>query len=272
MDLSKYKLFHILGILAVGFVTIFFVVSVLNQVYPIKANYSKLAGLNLPPLLFNETFEGEEPFSGAHLIETGDWDYALQYVTNPVYRGNKSVRFEIREDQPLVKNGKRAEVTIIKGLPGNNMWYSFAVYFPSDGFARDSQREVINQWYQRGSPATSLRVRHDRLLLETGFEKENRKQIDIGIVTKDIWHEFVFHFIHSHGSDGLIEVWHNGKKIITRNGGNMYNDVLPKWKIGIYKAAFKYGTSDVTKRIVFFDNIKVGTELNTYNDMIPGID
>ena len=67
-------------------------------------------------------------------------------------------------------------------------------------------------------------------------------------------------------------MWYNGKKIITHSGGNMYNDVLPKWKIGIYKAAFKHGTSDVTKRILFFNNIKVGTELNSYNDMIPRID
>lgn len=225
-----------------------------------------------PKLAFYETFEGRKPFSSAHNIETGDWDYALRYVSVPVYRGEKSARFEIKNDQPLVKNGKRSEVTIIKGLPGKNMWYSFAVYFPTDGFTKDSQREVINQWYQDGSPATSLRVRNDRLYLETGSEKENREQIDIGFATKDIWHEFVLHFIHSHSSDGLVEVWHNGKKVITHKGGNMYNNVLPKWKIGLYKAAFKFGTSDVTNRIIFFDNIKVGNEKASYNDMVPGRD
>ena len=130
----------------------------IDQVSTIGANNSNYASLNLNNLLFYETFEGKKPFLGAHGIEAGDWDYALQYVTNPVYRyrSSKSVRFEIREDQHLVQNGKRAEVTIIKGLPSKNMWYSFAVYFPTDGFAKDSQLEVINQWYQHGSPATSL--------------------------------------------------------------------------------------------------------------------
>ncbi len=196
-------------------------------------------------LLFQETFEGKNPFTDVNSIEAGNWDYALQYVNNPVYQGLKSVRFEIRKNQPLVKNGKRSEVTIIKGLPGKNIWYSFAVFFPAEGFQLDSEREVINQWYQDGSPATSIRVRNDRIFLETGNEKDKRKQIDIGLVEKDVWHEFVLHFIHSYAGDGLIEVWHNGRKIITHNGGNMYNDVLPKWKIGLYKAAFKTTTSEV---------------------------
>ena len=233
---------------------------------------SKSIEVNSSNIIFSESFEGKTPFKDAYGIETGDWDYALQYVNNPAFRGKKSVRFEIREDQPLVKDGKRAEVIIIKGLPGKNVWYSFAVYFPSHGFGNDSQREVFNQWYQNGSPSTSLRVRYDRMFLETGYERENRKQIDIGLVVKDTWHEFVLHFIHSHGSDGVIEVWHNGKLIITHKGGNMYDDVLPKWKIGIYKAAFKNGTSEVTKRILFFDNVKVGNEKASYTDMMPSKD
>lgn len=221
------------------------------------------------PVLFQENFEGSKPFMSAHNFETGNWDYALQYVSSPTYSGHKAARFEIREEQPLVKNGKRSEVTIIKGLPGNNMWYSFAIYFPSEGFAKDSQREVINQWYQNGSPATSLRVQNDRIFLETGPTMEAREQIDIGPVAKDEWHEFVFHFVHSHNKDGLIEVWHNGKKEITHSGGNMYDDVMPKWKIGLYKASFKYGTSNVTKRIIFFDNIKVGGAGASFEDMKP---
>ena len=251
------------------FILVGLVVSAIYALSTIGADKSQPDILNSTPLLYNETFEGPNPFSSAHGIETGDWDYALKYVSDPVFEGGKAVRFEIREDQPLVKDGKRSEVTIIKGLPGKDMWYSFAVYFPSDGYAKDSQREVINQWYQHGTPATSLRARHDRLFLETGSEKENRKQIDIGLIKKDIWHEIVFHFVHSHESDGLIEVWYDGERVITNNGGNMYADVLPKWKIGLYKASFKYGTSDVSKRILFFDNIKVGNELASYTDMMP---
>ena len=137
------------------------------------------------------------------------------------------------------------------------------------GYEYDDKREAINQWYQNGSPATSIRTEEDRIYLVTGNELDTKKEIDIGPITKDIWHTFVIHFIHSHYSDGLIELWHNGNKIITHMGGNMYDDVLPKWKIGLYKTAFEKGTSDVNRRIIFFDNIKVGNENAAYDEMIP---
>lgn len=169
--------------------------------------------------------------------------------------------------------GKRSEVVIVKGADGEitkNTWYGFAVYFPTVGYARDDEREVINQWYQDGSPATSLRTEADRIILESGNKESNRKEYDLGAITKDTWNTFVLHFIHSYNSDGLVEVWHNGTKVLTLTGGNMYNDVLPKWKIGLYKSSFKDpGASDVKTRIIYFDNIRVGSERATYNDVDP---
>jgi len=233
---------------------------------------SSLARGSSANLLFEETFEGPSPFSTAHSFDVGTWKYALQYVSSPVFRGKKAARFEIRKDQPLVSGGKRSEVVIVKGADGEikkNTWYAFAVYFPSVGYEIDREREVINQWYQNGSPATSLRTQKDRILLETGNTTNSRRQIDIAPITKNKWHTFVFHFIHSYKSDGLIELWHNGKKVLTVHGGNMYDDVLPKWKIGLYKSAFKHGTSDVSKRIIYFDNVRVGDGTATYADLDP---
>jgi hypothetical protein len=224
-------------------------------------------------VIYEETFEGSNPFSTAHSKEIGSWDYALQFVTNPVFAGNKAARFEIREDQPLIKDGKRAEVTIIKGenLPGKNMWYSYAIYFPAD-YAKDGEQEMINQWYQDRSPATGLRVDDDRIILHTGntYSPDNRKKIDLGAVEKGKWNTFVFHFIHSNGTDGLIEVWRNGVKVLTHKGGNMYaSSIMPKFKMGLYKSAFKYGTSAVDKRVLYFDNIKVGNGNATLAEMDP---
>ena len=125
------------------------------------------------------------------------------------------------------------------------------------------------KWYQDGSPATSIRTQRDRILLESGTSQSNRKKYDLGPIVKNQWQTFVLHFIHSYNSDGLIEIWINGTKKITVTGGNMYNNVLPKWKIGLYKSAFKYGTSDVTRRVIYFDNIRVGGETSTYQSMMP---
>jgi hypothetical protein len=223
-------------------------------------------------LIYEEKVEGSTPFSTANDWDVGDWDYALQFVSDPVFQGSKCARFEIREDQPLVANGKRSEITIVKGADGEiskNTWYSFAVYFPTVGYEFDHEREVINQWYQNGSPATSLRTDEDRILLETGNTMDTRVRIDLGPIVKDKWHEVVMHFIHSYGSDGLIELWLDGEKKVTKYGGNMYDDILPKWKIGLYKSAFKDGTSDVYKRIIYFDNVRVGDQNNSYETMKP---
>lgn len=218
-------------------------------------------------VIFFEAFEGAHPFGKAYRLETGDWPYALQYVDKPGYPDNKCARFEIRKDQPLIENGKRSEVTIIKHLPGREMWYSFSVHFPTDGFETDTERELISQWYQNGSPATSLRVRQDLLYLESGNERDTRKQHTLTQIKKDRWYELVLHFIHAPTTDGLIEVWLDGTKLLEVRGGNMYNDLLPKWKIGVYKAAFKKDKSVVDKRVVYFDNIKVGNATATLNDM-----
>ena len=221
------------------------------------------------PVIINETFEGSLFFQNIYALETGKWPYAVKQTDSLAFRGKKSVRFEIRENQPLVKNGKRAEAVIIKNLPSREMWYSFAVLFPAQGFEPDNQREVINQWYQSGTPSASLRIKDDTLLLEYGSSPETRLRESIANITKNEWHQVVVHFVHSAFNDGLVEVWYDGEKKISKHGGNMYDTSLPKWKIGLYKASFKHGTSDVSRRIIFFDNIRVGDKRATYEMMRP---
>ncbi|MEI6945806.1 polysaccharide lyase [Paraflavisolibacter sp. H34] len=223
-----------------------------------------------PKLLYEETLEESKPFNPDNQNSLGTWEYAIRYVDKPVFQGEKSVRFEIREAQPLVQGGKRAEVVIVKGAEkeiSRDAWYSFAVYFPSNGYEYDNDREIINQWFQDGTPATSMRTQRDRFLLETGNKILKRYQYDLGPIEKDRWHEFVFHFIHDDDSHGLIEIWHDGELVLKRKGGNMYPGRLPKWKIGLYKATFKYGTSNVTRRVIYFDNIRVGSHNATFEDM-----
>jgi hypothetical protein len=221
-------------------------------------------------LIFHETFEGPEPFSAVHNKEVGDWDYALQYVDSLVYGGKRSARFEIRDDQPMVAQGKRSEVTVIMGTNEQltkRAWYSFAVYFPSS-FASDTTYDVISQWYYLGSPVRLL-VKRDRILIDVGCEMESKEKIVVGDLTRDTWHEFVFQFIHSASEDGYLAIWHNGEQKVARPGCNLYGDSLPKWKVGIYKSAFESGTSLVKNRVVFFDNIKIGNQNAKYRDMEP---
>ncbi|RYZ55214.1 MAG: hypothetical protein EOP49_03375, partial [Sphingobacteriales bacterium] len=99
-----------------------------------------------------------------------------------------------------------------------------------------------------------------------------KERFDIGTIIKNKWRTYVLHVIHSHGSDGLIEVWEDGKKVITRTGANSYDFNSfdkPKWKLGLYKWDWNGdGTTDTKKRVIFFDNVRLGNEKATYANMV----
>jgi hypothetical protein len=216
-------------------------------------------------IIYHEAFEGKEPFS--NLKRQFATQYAFELVDSPVYCGRRSGRFELRAGDPMTSNGTRAEVLF--GAPDQKeRWYSFSAYFPAEAYKKDSNNDIINQWHQKGSPATSLRTRDDKFFLRTGNTKAGRIDIELGSITKDKWHRFVFHFIHSNGRDGLIEVWLNGERVLRCQGGNMYPDKLPRWKVGIYKDDWNGDeTTDTDRRVFYIDNIKVGNHLASLQDM-----
>ena len=50
------------------------------------------------------------------------------------------------------------------------------------------------------------------------------------------WTDWVFHVKWSYGPDGVLEVWKNSQKIVTKSGPNTFNDARgPYMKMGIYK-------------------------------------
>jgi hypothetical protein len=264
---------------------------------PDAANTVASATYSSPNLYVEETMEGSSPFTSfGGGIENCATDWTYSFPTNPAFQGNKSVRFEIRKDQPLVGSAERvrSEVTVIRGSEWSgftkNAWYSFAIYFPTVGFESDDTRDCINQWFEDGSDETTIRAQSDKAFLEvtpasgsSSLKKYDLFTPSLGTagsvatdgpstfqkISKDKWHEFVFHIKHSTGSDGLIEVWRDGVKIHNITGRNMHTKV-PKWKIGLYKSSFLHNTSEHGSRVLYFDNIRVGSAKATFADMTSG--
>jgi hypothetical protein len=228
-------------------------------------------------LLYHEAFEGSTAW--ANLNTQFATSYAFTMATSPVFQGSKSGRFELRDTDPLDNNGTRAEV-VFPTATNLNRWYSFAAYFPSADFKPDTEDELIGQWkqHERGvSSAISLRIKDDRFRLTVfpSYMAVSQKY-DLGPVTKDKWLSFVFHIKHSTSSDGIIELWLNGQKIINRSGSNMYRlssqdgMTYPEWKVGIYKSAWNgTNTTATTKRVLYYDDIKLGNENATLAEMTP---
>ncbi len=220
-------------------------------------------------LIYKVTFEEDDPFNEFH--EQFGTKHAFSVTSEPSFRGGSSGRFELRNTDPMTSNGTRSEV-LFPEQEHNERWYSFSLYLPADDFKVDSNNDIISQWHQgkgSGSPTTTLRVKDDRFFLKSGDTKETRKDYDIATVKKDVWNEFVIHIVHSSGDDGLVELWFNGDKVLNIKGGNMDEDFgLPRWKIGIYKDDWNYDeTTDTDHRVMYFDNVLMGNENATYNEM-----
>lgn len=237
-------------------------------------------------LLFEELFEGSSPLTQALVMDNKSFStsYGRTYVSSPVFQGSKAARFELRDTDPEVASGTRTEVAL-QPASGKNRWYSFAAYFPADAWGYDNYAEVITQWHsfpdehlgeQWGSPATKMMVHKGRLRFDVGFNTaqvssgpQSETKYDLGAVPTGSWQEFVVHIIHSPYSDGLVEVWQNGKKVVDHKGGNSYNDAkLPFWKFGIYKWDWNgTRTTDVNRRVLYMDNVRVGNETASLNSM-----
>jgi hypothetical protein len=197
--------------------------------------------------------------------------YGITSVTNPVYQGYKCARFELRSEDRETNGGTRAELSF-PPITSLNRWYSYALYAPSAQYKYDDDDEVLSQWHQGGgeTPALCLRVRADRLYIRI-----LGTWVDLGVFEKDKWQAYVMHVKHSSGSDGLIEFWRNGVKILNRAGPNMYSlsddDFhYPYLKMGIYKSDWNgSSTTETNLRVLYYDDIKIGNEWATYEDMVP---
>jgi hypothetical protein len=228
--------------------------------------------LLVPLLAFNQTIyyesaEGNAIFS-TYVVKQTSTSYGITAANNIAYTGTKSARFELRTTDPEVQSGTRAEITF-PTTTNLNRWYSYALYFPSADYKYDATDEVVTQWHQGGgkTPALCIRTMKDRM-----FMRMMGNWIDLGLIVKDKWQAYVMHVKHSSGTDGLVEIWHDGKKILSRKGQNMYRvtgDIKkPNWKLGIYKSYWNgTRTSATNKRVLYFDEIKMGNENATYSDM-----
>jgi hypothetical protein len=229
-----------------------------------KTNSSKSS-----PFVFYEDFEVDNNFSQAIKLQNST-AYGFKVVDSLSFIGKRSARFELRHGDPINSNGTRSEAIVIKPSKENEKWYSFAIYLPSKEYPFDPSNEVISQWHQGGSPAISLRIQKDEFYLRLPATAPDKKWINIslGKAQKDQWTEFVLHVIHSGTDHGLIQVWKNGEKLITYQGPNNYDHMrLPVWKIGIYKAIWNNNETPSSKRVVFFDDIKVGDASMNYEKM-----
>lgn len=227
-------------------------------------------------LIYHEAADGATIFS-TYVSKQNPMVHSITQTSCYAYNGSKCAKFELRNTDTMNNSGTRSEITF-PTLTNLNRWYSFAVYFPCMDYAYDTDDEVINQWHQGGglTPALCIRTMKDSMYLRIVEDPGGDDTwINLGYIQKDYWYEFVMHIQHASTSSGLIEIWRNDRKILTRSGKNMYpvgvgGTTNPNWKLGIYKSGWNdEGTTLTNRRVILFDDIKMGNENSSYREMKP---
>lgn len=214
--------------------------------------------------------------------------YSIIRSNSVAREGKYSVRIELNKDDILVHGGKRAELlTWREPTPYVERWYRFSIFLPVE-YKIDSVEEILVQWHEVPdthlgetwrSPPISLQINKDKWIasvmwatdpVNTNQSLSGRKSQQLGDVERGKWVDWIFHIRFSYQSDGLVQVWKDKTKVMDYSGPNYYNDKTgPYFKLGIYKWRWqdKNNQSVVTKRILYYDKVKIANETATLAQM-----
>lgn len=215
--------------------------------------------------------------------------HSSKIVSYPTRAGEHAVKFTLKKDDPIVASSKRAELRLGTVPANSEQWYGFSVFFPSD-YKKDRSMEIVYQWHEQPdkhlgetwrTPPLYVKTQKEKLYLQRRWDSnqvsnnkkpEGKETIELGSYKTGAWTDFVFHIKWSHKSDGLLEVWKDGKLVVKKTGPNTYNDKRgPYFKIGIYKPDWKKNASksNTTERVIYFDEVRIGDASVSYKDVAP---
>jgi len=254
----------------------------------------KQSDLSTPPvnnkILLYSSFdqEGESNWGKGWYLHTQDCcrtqpggeccSRAVTRNTEIVRKGAGSLRFWLKSTDPTASGKHRAEIQGYNGPAGKiERWYGLSNYVAKWSLT-DKEPGSPFQWHQAngaGSPPLAIWIKEGRYQVvhnTTNYTDGNFEYNDIGAVVTGKWVDWVFHVIWSDKSDGLLEVFMDGKKVYTYNGITM--ETLPEGnyvKLGIYFWPFtnRPGSSNQTEIITYIDEYREGNENATFADVNP---
>lgn len=170
--------------------------------------------------------------------------------------GGYMLRFEV-EPRPKTFRSEIARPTVPMG---SDYWYAFSINVPKK-WKYDPKGSILAQWHAQvgrpvdNYPVVSLYLIRDSWQVRLNWNSRGdtskgkgwrRKRFLLGPARKGTWTDWVLHAKWSHRSDGLLEVWHDNQKVISRRGPNEYvNDTGPYFKMGIYHPQWRHGDAKI---------------------------
>jgi hypothetical protein len=241
------------------------------------------------PLVFSAGFE-----SGG--IDTSDWIISgnSPAVTTEVARAGRS-SMKSTLDRYNSRVAFRTEVVPDIASPklGEEYWYGFSIYLPKD-YVADPVWEVVAQWHDTPDAGEEWRNAILAFYTDNGrwsianiwddnpitqkdsngkFLYGGKHRYELGPYEVDQWTDWVVRVKWSYRSDGILQIWKNGKLVVDQqNKPNCFNDSkMPYPKIGIYKG-WKDPTQvgNITKRVLFHDEFRIAGPRGSYESVAPG--
>lgn len=213
-----------------------------------------------------------------------------QIVQTPVRAGKHAIKFtleyadawahpasELRLDAPAAVNNFRL---------GQTYWYGFSIYIPDATV--NNYSEIVNQFHAlpdkdlgedwRNPPfylglngdrwQIMIRADADAVTGKGGYDVN--RAWDLGQWQAGRWTDWVYQIKWSYEADGLVRVWKDGELVLDYRGPNTFNDRTgPYWKIGIYEWAWRSGPTAVSRRTLYYDEIRIGNVKASYADVAP---
>ncbi|MFG0318273.1 MAG: heparin lyase I family protein, partial [Planctomycetota bacterium JB042] len=127
-------------------------------------------------------------------------------------------------------------------LLGQDAWCGFSFLLPEE-FPIVDVRLVLSQWKQSGlagSPLVAQRYvdgRHYLTIRDLDTRGEWREVVELPDIVPERWNDMLFHVRFSAGSDGLVEVWMNGRRVARVAGPTASPEGEPRFyhKVGLYR-------------------------------------
>jgi len=225
----------------------------------------------------------------------------IRIVDDPVRAGRHALRSEV----PRRLGSFRSEIAL-SGVPlFSDYWYGFSIFIPPDWVDDPQDGDIVAQWHGsfgedkkqfkvegdgKGRPPVALTlhasdwqvaVNSSSAVVKDAKDWANygskREQFSLGRFRKGAWTDWVFHMRWSYKPDGQLEIWQDGKLVLSHTGPNCYNDPNgPYFKIGIYHPAWKDFEIEtfnqqkviIPRKVIFHGAVRVVAD-GKYDDVAP---
>jgi hypothetical protein len=218
----------------------------------------------------------------------------MRIVDAPGLAGSRAACFTV----PRAPNSFRAEVSLPHERGFQERWYGARLLIPVDWIPDPNRAaDIVMQWHaipgnwRATYPNLAISVQQTNWVIAQSFgcaqTNPTRRSVRIDEPLKPgAWVSWVLHAKWAPDTNGLIQIWKDGRLVLERAGTNVYSTIgiayTPYLKTGLYRpewhtdtaekrARFDRETPAATNKVVYVADVKVGDARARYDDVAPRV-